>query len=343
MFFRIEDLQLRHNHAGFKRCHVTHVDTRNLAPFGTAYPAEAHGEAEVIVVCGRWKGPNEEVLGPSGGDLDMLNTWVGYGFGDYQSKVRPDTFLTRIPQTTAEFERIPGFEDWSKERVEMELKAKGFLAFLMPRRLIFNQAKGQWDFDFICSLDTQLPDKLFSVSSDKDLGIKFASPRPPGPGVLSPDEIPISRPAPVSATSRHWWVKDGRLAGMPVPGTGEIPGLKAAGLQAVVGIGVDIDEAALAAEGIGYLSLDLPDEWTPDGDQIQRFAEFYKNTQGAVAVCSLNMMATGTMLGVALVSEGLPVEEALECIESVQPAALESSGQVEFLYVAAAMLGFDPV
>jgi hypothetical protein len=84
-----------------------------------------------------------------------------------------------------------------------------------------------------------------------------------------------------------------------------------------------------------------PDEWEPDEQQLQSFTAFYKDTNGGLAVCSNNNIATGNALGVALISEGVGVSESLELIESAHPTALETMGQIEYLYMAADMLGFD--
>ncbi|BCX48058.1 hypothetical protein HAHE_19660 [Haloferula helveola] len=347
MFFRLSDLEPRTDYAGFKRCLVTRVNTRSMAPFGSVFPAEEHREIDVIVVCGRWQKPNEEWIEIHGGSAKRLSEFLSYGFMSYWDTMKPNSFYERMPAEG--FGQIPGFESWSREKVEAYVQEKkvGLAPFMMPLRLIFNQAKGSVSFDFEYRLDLELPDRIFSVDyHSKGKGsATFVSPRSPGPGVLTAADLPSGPSSPpVGGQPELWWIQEGRLAGMPVPNASEIESLSAAGIRAIVTLGAPVDAQACDTAGIRVLELPEPDrdQWeAADEPQILAVAELCRGTQGAVAVCSNDHAASGTILGVALLADGVPVDEAIARMELDVPTKIESMAQMEFLYDAAAMLGME--
>ncbi|MFN3165798.1 MAG: hypothetical protein ACE37H_01905 [Phycisphaeraceae bacterium] len=339
MYFRIQDLQ-QQAYAGFKKCFVTRVPARSLAPFGTEFPQAELGEVEIIAVPPKLRSLNEEWLQVNGGSLIELRKIFAYGFQDYIARIRPQTYLDRMPEDGG-FKDCTGFESWSRSKIEAHAKSKSIVGFMIPRRLVFNMAKGTCSFDFEYRLDTQLPNHIYSIDITKKAEVHFASPRTPGPGVL--EQLP-PRPlakAPPQLTDSLWWVKQNRFAGMPLPTVTEIPALSSAGFRAVISIGKDINPAAFESAGMRYLCLPMPDSHDADESHVQLVASVCNETQGAILVCGEDQQAVGTMLGIGLLTEGQGVEEALEMLESANPAAVESMGQIEYLYGAAMMLGLD--
>lgn len=340
MLFRTQSLEPQ-AYAGFKKCLVTRVPTRAFAPLGSEFPEIDHGEVEIIAVPPRLRSLSEEWLEANGGTLQQLRSVSAYGHQDYLGQLRPGTYLDRLPDDQG-FKQIPGFESWTRSSIEAHVKTKSIVGFMMPRRLVFNQAKGTCAFDFEYRLDTRLPNNIFSIDVTKKSEVKFVSPRPAGPGVLEklPPPAPANHARALDA-NLLWWAKPGKFAGMVMPHAAELPALAAQGVAALVTLGHDLDAAAVEAAGMRYLGLPMPDEHVADEASVQLLASVCNQADGAIAICGDDQQAVGTMLGIGLLTDGHGVKEALEMLESASPAALESSGQIEHLYAAAMMLGID--
>lgn len=338
MLFHVEKLQAQ-AYAGFKKCLLTRVSTRSLEPFGTEYPEQDHGEVEIIVVPPKLRGINEEWLEGNGGTLQQLRQVFAYGHQDYLGQLRPGSYLDRMPADEG-FKDIPGFESWTRASVEAYVKTKSIVGFMMPRRLVFNQAKGTCAFDFEYRLDTQLPNNIFSLDVTKKSEVKFVSPRPAGPGIL--EKLPPRSTNQASAvTVELWWVQDKRFTGLVMPREAELPSLAAAGIKTLVSLGQELNADAVQSAGMRYLGLPAPDEYDPDEASIQLLASACRETDGAVAICGADQQAVGSMIGVGLLTDGHSIEDLLGMLESASPAALETSGQIEYLYTAGMMLGID--
>jgi hypothetical protein len=128
---------------------------------------------------------------------------------------------------------------------------------------------------------------------------------------------------------------------MPVPAIAELPAILGSGISSVVALGVELDRNSFEEAGIELLIQGEPDLHSPDEEQMKAFLSFCLSAGGAVAVCSHNNMATGNMLGVALISEGVSAEKIPELFEAVHSPLFESTAQIEYFYTAALMLGFE--
>ena len=149
-----------------------------------------------------------------------------------------------------------------------------------------------------------------------------------------------------------WWVIPDVLAGMPMPfihldrrlnGGGplaayddELPILHAAGIRAVVSLlNIPRDGSVYESAGFVYLCLPVPDGGAPTINQASDFVGFVREqrvAQRPVAVhCEAGLGRTGTMLAVYLISEGESAETAIRRVRSVEPVAVETSGQIQFL------------
>jgi atypical dual specificity phosphatase len=149
-----------------------------------------------------------------------------------------------------------------------------------------------------------------------------------------------------------WWVIPGVLAGMPMPfihlerrlnlgGSltafdDELPALHSAGIRAVVALlNMPSDAAIYESAGFGFLCLPIPDGGAPTLSQATDFVRFVSSqraAQRAVAVhCEAGLGRTGTMLATYLISQGESAEGAVSRIRALEPAAIETSRQVQFL------------
>ncbi len=338
MFFRITDLELKKNYAGFKKCWVTTGSSRDMAPFGSAFPAEAHGEVEVIVVCSLLSPkPNEEALDISA-NLKHMQEYTSYGFMSYRDQVRTElshtplqTFLSRIPQNADGFAAIPGFEDWTPERVEETFMTKGgMVPFLMPRRWVLD--KGLLQMDFYLPLDSHLPNGNFRIAQDKNKGMVFVpltedEALPPQSGVTS---IPVER--------SFNWIVESRLVALPMPEPHEYSVLAASGITSLAVVGASVDAAAAETAGIRSIQLQVSGE-----EELREFINFFREAEGAVGVCGDRPNNIGTLLAIALVAGGKSVEEASTHLHNTYPLQRLSCGMGRFRANGVSVQGSGPV
>jgi atypical dual specificity phosphatase len=156
-----------------------------------------------------------------------------------------------------------------------------------------------------------------------------------------------------------WWVIPGVLAGMPMPfihperrldcgGSlaaydDELPTLSAAGIRAVVSLlNIPSDARVYESAGFSFLCLRVPDGGAPTLEQANDFVHFVAQQhtgQRPVAVhCEAGLGRTGTMIAVYLISQGKSAEDAIRCVRAVDPVAVETRRQIEFLEKFAANL-----
>ena len=149
-----------------------------------------------------------------------------------------------------------------------------------------------------------------------------------------------------------WWLIPDVLAGMPMPfvhperrmsGGGELtafddelPALYSSGIRAVVSLlNIPSDAPVYRAAGFAFLCLPVPDGGAPTMEQAFDFVRFVseQRVQGRpVAVhCEAGLGRTGTLLATYLISEGRTAMQAIQRIRSVEPVAVETTRQIQFL------------
>ena len=149
-----------------------------------------------------------------------------------------------------------------------------------------------------------------------------------------------------------WWLIPGALAGMPMPfihverrlaGGGalsdfadELPVLHSTGIRAVVSLLNNPNDAAVyASAGFAFLCLPVRDGGAPTEEQTDEFVSFttgHLAGQRPVAVhCAAGLGRTGTMLAAYLISQGHSAASAIARVRTVEPAAIETLRQIQFL------------
>jgi atypical dual specificity phosphatase len=149
-----------------------------------------------------------------------------------------------------------------------------------------------------------------------------------------------------------WWAIPGVLAGMPMPfihpdrrmNTGgpldayddELKILRDAGVHAVVSLlNITSDTPVYKSAGFDFLCLPVPGGQPPTREQVYRFVSFMAEQRAAqrpVAVhCEGGLGRTGTMLAAYLISRGESAAAAISQIREVEPSAIETAQQIQFL------------
>lgn len=150
-----------------------------------------------------------------------------------------------------------------------------------------------------------------------------------------------------------YWVIPGVLAGMSMPflhperrlrGGGslnefddELSSLAEVGIGGVVSLlNIPSDIAIYGEAGFKFSCLPIPDGQPPFVEQVARFVLFVDDCRSAgkaVAVhCEAGCGRTGTMLCAYLISKGAVPEDALKRIRIVEPSAVETRAQIDFLF-----------
>jgi atypical dual specificity phosphatase len=117
----------------------------------------------------------------------------------------------------------------------------------------------------------------------------------------------------------------------------DLPILYSAGIRAVVSlVNLPSDAAVFDSAGFVYLSLPIPDGGAPTMAQMSvfvRFVDEYRQAKRPVVVhCQAGIGRTGTMLAAYFIAHGDSVETAVHRVREVQPGAIESVQQMEFLH-----------
>ncbi len=147
-----------------------------------------------------------------------------------------------------------------------------------------------------------------------------------------------------------WWVIPQELAGMPMPYIhparrgqrggrldefdDELPMLYREGIRSVVCLlNIESDKFVYESAGFAFLCSPMPNYQPPGMDQAKRIIAFMQQAPKAIAVhCEGGIGRTGTILAAYLIHSGHSAAEAIQRIRSVEPAAIETRSQEEFLH-----------
>lgn len=150
-----------------------------------------------------------------------------------------------------------------------------------------------------------------------------------------------------------WWVIPGELAGMPMPylhaerrarGGGAIDAfpddlveLRNCGIGAVINLlNLPGDALIYRDAGFDFLLVPLSDGAAPTPEQATEAVHFIDKhlaDHRAVAVhCAAGLGRTGTVLAAYLVARGASASHAISRVRAVEPAAIETNRQLQFLH-----------
>jgi atypical dual specificity phosphatase len=144
------------------------------------------------------------------------------------------------------------------------------------------------------------------------------------------------------------WLVPGKLAGTPLPGVVsdvdvDMQALRRCGVTVLVSLTEnDIDQAALARNGLRNVHLPVHDREPPSVSQLQMLMLKMKRLLLAGDVLAVHCLAglgrTGTVLAAWLVFEGVTAEEALRRVREIEPQYVQSEQQERSLLAYEEML-----
>ena len=132
---------------------------------------------------------------------------------------------------------------------------------------------------------------------------------------------------------RIHWIIPGDLGGMSLPRGGEIAKLARQGVTGLISLTEEASHIGSAAHdaGLTWLHLPIDDFHAPSLEQIDDAVSFIRreiNSGGSVVVhCFAGRGRTGTILAAYLVFTGVPPDEAIAHVRSVQPGSIETQEQ----------------
>ena len=144
----------------------------------------------------------------------------------------------------------------------------------------------------------------------------------------------------------HFWAIPGSLGGGSHPArhgdlADQLKVLSDLGYGAILTLTADgLDRDALAAAGLDWLHLPIPDSGAPSKDQMVRAARFLETSNRAgkavFAHCFAGYGRTGVVVAGLMIAGGQEPRAAIARVRRLRPGAIESARQEEFLLELAA-------
>ena len=141
----------------------------------------------------------------------------------------------------------------------------------------------------------------------------------------------------MSHYDKIWWLEESQIGGMRQPELEQINGLYDNGLRAVISFLEDQENLAEYKE-VGLESCWIPvvDDEAPTREQVEEFTAFagkMKNEGKPLAVhCKGGNGRAGTMLAGYYILQGRDSHEVLSWMRSINPKAVRTKVQEEFLH-----------
>ncbi len=140
----------------------------------------------------------------------------------------------------------------------------------------------------------------------------------------------------MSHFDKIWWLEENTVGGMPKPPVEEIPALYEKGLRAVASFLEAEDNIKEYKENnIESCWIPVVDDEAPTREQAEKFSQFVEDMKAKglpLAVhCKGGNGRAGTMLAAYYTLNGKSAEEVLTWMRSINPKAVRTATQEEFL------------